>query len=75
MGELVGITWSDYTRDYCFITYYERAKLLEDTKTMLNVRGGNEGNSHRELGKARVRQDEEDASQGTCMRSFVDQKT
>ena len=58
-GGLVGITRTDSARDRWCLTYNERAKLSEDTKTMFNV-GGKEGDSHRELGKARMRQDEED---------------
>ena len=59
-GGLVGITRTDSARDRWCITYNERATLSEDTKTMFNVGGGNEANSHRELGKARMRRDKED---------------
>ena len=58
-GGLVGITRTDSARDRWCLTYNERAKLSEDTKTKFNV-GGKEGDSHRELGKARMRRDEED---------------
>lgn len=59
-GGLVGITRTDSARDRWCITYNERAKLSEDTKTMFNVGGGNVGNSNRELGKGRLGRDEED---------------
>ena len=58
-GGLVGITRTEFARDRWCLTYKERVKLSEDTKTMFNV-GGKEGDSHRELGKARMRGDEED---------------
>ena len=58
-GGLVGITRTDSERDRWCLTYNGRAKLSEDTKTMFNA-GGKEGDSHRELGKARMRRDEED---------------
>ena len=60
VGGLVGITRTESARERWCLTYNERAKLSEDTKTMFNVRGGKEGDSHRELGKARMRRDEED---------------
>lgn len=58
-GGLAGITRTDSARDRWCLTYNERAKLSEDTKTLFNV-SGKEGDSHRELGKARMRRDEED---------------
>ena len=59
-GGLVGITRTDSARDHWCLTYNERAKLSEDMKTMFNVGGGKEVDSHKDLGKARMRRDEED---------------
>ena len=59
-GGLVGITRTDSASDRWCLTYNERAKLSEDTKTMFNVGGGKEVDSHKDLGKARMRRDEQD---------------
>ena len=63
-GGHVGITETDSTRERWCITYNKRAKLSEDTKTMFNVRGGKPGYDHRELEKATMSRDEEDAVLG-----------
>lgn len=58
-GGLVGITRTDSARDRWCLTYNERAQLSEDTKVMFGV-VAHEGLSHKDLGKARLKRDEED---------------
>lgn len=60
-GGLVGITRTDSARDRWCLTYNERAQLSEDTKAMFGVVSGlNEGSIHKDLGKTRMKKDEED---------------
>ncbi len=58
-GGLVGITWTDSTRDHWCLTYNERAQLSEDTKALFDV-GSQKGDEHKDIGKARRRRDKED---------------
>ncbi|CAH3020104.1 unnamed protein product, partial [Porites evermanni] len=60
-GGLVGITRTDSARDRWCLTYNERAQLSEDTKAMFGVLAElEEGSSHKDLGKTRMKKDEDD---------------
>lgn len=60
-GGLVGITRTDSARDRWCLTYNERAQLSEDTKAMFGILAElEEGSSHKDLGKTRMKKDEDD---------------
>ena len=61
-GGLVRITRmrTESARDRWYLTYNERAKLSEETKEMFATGTAEDGVGHKDLGKARVRRDEDD---------------
>ena len=64
-GGLVGITRTDSARDRWCLTYNEKAQLSEDTKAMFGI-GSEKECDHRDSGKSRMRQDEEDVLRLVC---------
>lgn len=57
----MGITRTDSARDRWCLTYNERAQLSEDTKAMFGILAElEEGSSHKDLGKTRMKKDEDD---------------